>query len=165
MKADREIRLIYIGKVVPKQSARSMAIPYWDNVKNKCAAFIRVYQKVEIKKFEENVRMEALNQKPRAFPNFRGAIMVKSLQIRIKAPKSMSKRMLAQIDAGSKIYRTERPDITDNLMKGIFDALEGIYYKNDSQIVKLMDIEKIYAREDGFTLILKGMNNIESPLF
>lgn len=50
-----------------------------------------------------------------------------SLSFYFKRPKSLSKKCL---------YHVKRPDI-DNIIKSILDALEGVIYKNDSQVVEL----------------------------
>ena len=43
------------------------------------------------------------------------------------------------------MYKNTKPDLTDNLNKGLFDALQDIVYTNDSRIVKITDTSKIYG--------------------
>ena len=59
-------------------------------------------------------------------------------------PKSLSKKKALQAQNGL-IRPSTKPDI-DNYIKGAFDAIEGIVYKNDSQIVSLCS-EKYYSTE------------------
>lgn len=49
-------------------------------------------------------------------------------------PKSLPKKI---------IHHTKKPDL-DNLTKSIKDALEGIFFKNDSQITELKSL-KMYV--------------------
>ncbi|WP_077325749.1 RusA family crossover junction endodeoxyribonuclease [Virgibacillus siamensis] len=58
-----------------------------------------------------------------------------NLVIYRQIPKSTSKKKREQMLSG-EIRPTVKPDI-DNLSKGILDSLNGIIYKDDSQIVEL----------------------------
>lgn len=58
-------------------------------------------------------------------------------------PKSWSQKKRL---AAANSYRTARPDI-DNLQKAVFDALNGIAWVDDSQIVSV-HAEKMYGEKD-----------------
>lgn len=60
-------------------------------------------------------------------------------------PKSWSKRKAAQAIA-DKIRPTTKPDVS-NVLKGIEDALNGVWYADDSQIVEYGLMGKWYAEE------------------
>ena len=60
-------------------------------------------------------------------------------------PQSWSRRKRADAIA-DKIRPKTRPDIS-NVIKGIEDALNNIWYKDDSQIVEYGLIGKWYAEE------------------
>ena len=68
------------------------------------------------------------------------------VRVRITAcfsiPKSAPKKKRAMMIAGD-IVPTKKPDF-DNIQKIICDALNGVAYHDDSQIVKA-DIEKVYS--------------------
>ncbi len=70
------------------------------------------------------------------------------LKINIKAyfriPKSASKKKRAEMISG-KIRPTKRPD-WDNVGKTVTDALNGVAYEDDSQIVSAT-VEKYYSNE------------------
>lgn len=57
-------------------------------------------------------------------------------------PKSASKRKRIEMDIGT-IRPTKKPDV-DNIMKAIADALNGIAYVDDSQIVTA-EVRKYYS--------------------
>jgi Holliday junction resolvase RusA-like endonuclease len=59
-------------------------------------------------------------------------------------PKSTSKKKALQMIDG-KIYPTKKPDI-DNIVKAIFDAMNGIVFIDDSQVVSL-SVHKIYESQ------------------
>ncbi len=61
-----------------------------------------------------------------------------NLQFTLPRPKSLPKKI---------IHHTKKPDI-DNLIKAVLDAMNGIIYKDDSQICELGAI-KIYGENLG----------------
>lgn len=77
-----------------------------------------------------------------------GMVFPKGVPVRVKItayfgiPKSASKKRRAVMMAGG-IVPTKKPDF-DNIQKIICDALNGVAYHDDSQIVKA-DIEKVYS--------------------
>jgi len=56
-----------------------------------------------------------------------------NLLIGVQIPASWSKKKQAQALAGT-IYPTTKPDL-DNSIKSVFDAMNGVVYKDDSQVV------------------------------
>ena len=58
--------------------------------------------------------------------------------------KGVSKSKIQAIEQGEIFYKTTKPDLTDNLMKGTMDALNGIVFTDDSIIAKVDSI-KIYG--------------------
>ena len=68
-----------------------------------------------------------------------------SMVIRCSVPKSFGKRKRAQALAGD-IRPMVKPDI-DNVLKSVLDALEGVVYLRDSQVVSI-DCERYYDASD-----------------
>ena len=66
-------------------------------------------------------------------------------------PKSMSK---AKRRALLGTFHEGRPDV-DNLIKWIGDVGQGILWQDDKQIVKLMNVEKIWAEQDKTTIFFE----------
>ena len=58
------------------------------------------------------------------------------------------------------IWPTTKPDVS-NIVKGIEDALNGIWYKDDSQIVHEYSMKQ-YAREPGVVVKMWGGNEDET---
>lgn len=65
-----------------------------------------------------------------------GAVMVRATFLMPK-PKSAPKT--------KAIFCTKRPDI-DKLLRGLLDALTGVFYKDDSQVIHV-DVQKSYGLE------------------
>ena len=75
------------------------------------------------------------------------------VQIYRSVPKSWSKKKREAAIAGV-IQPTTKPDVS-NIVKGIEDALNGIWYKDDSQIVHEYSMKQ-YAREPGVIVKMQG---------
>ena len=54
-----------------------------------------------------------------------------------------------------KVYKPTKPDLQDNLNKAFLDALEGLVYEQDQNIVSINGLEKYYGDGDKITLILE----------
>ena len=61
-----------------------------------------------------------------------------------KIPNSMSKKNTVKAEYGV-LRPTKKPDL-DNIAKSILDSLNGLAYKDDSQVIGLQ-IEKYYSKE------------------
>lgn len=68
-------------------------------------------------------------------------------------PKSATKASHAAIQAG-RILPKRKPDI-DNVLKVVLDSLNGIAYKDDSQVVMISG-KKIYGHEPKLIIEMKG---------
>lgn len=68
-----------------------------------------------------------------------------SVRIYRSIPKSFSKAKLRAIEAGT-LRPVTKPDVS-NVLKGIEDALNGVWYKDDSQIVEYGEVGKWYSMQ------------------
>ena len=71
-------------------------------------------------------------------------------------PKSTSKKNREKMMAG-ELFPTKKPDI-DNVQKIIFDALNGIAYKDDTQII-LVEAWKKYGEQPYVEVTLEEVMN------
>lgn len=128
-----KIELVIKGNAIPKQSAKFANI----------GGFIKSYQKKEVVNYANYIRYCFLEKYPNHnVEDFKN----KELQIHVieyrKIPKSKSKKFQQQ--AEEKLVRPiTKPDV-DNIGKNVKDALNGVCYPDDSQIVKEIN-EKFYS--------------------
>ncbi|MEE6129140.1 RusA family crossover junction endodeoxyribonuclease [Chryseobacterium arthrosphaerae] len=133
-----KISLRILGIPQPKQSVRSRV------AKTKTGkTFVQHYQTNEIKRNEKNLAFDVKSQLPADFIPFTKALKAKVLYV-FPPLKGFTKAKLNALTAGSLIYKDTKPDLQDNLNKGLFDALEGIVYIKDSLICKV-ECEKVYG--------------------
>ncbi|GAB0155922.1 hypothetical protein CHRYSEOSP005_11840 [Chryseobacterium sp. Alg-005] len=131
------LKLKILGIPQPKQSAR---FRIQKTVKK---SFVRSYQKVEVIQNERNIAFDVKSQLPTGFIPFNTALKVKVTFI-FPPLKNWTKKKLDALEAGTKFYKTTKPDLTDNLMKGTMDAMNGIVFTDDAVIAKV-ESEKIFG--------------------
>jgi Holliday junction resolvase RusA-like endonuclease len=87
-----------------------------------------------VEKYQESIKAMALAQTKPSQRNQSGMLFV-SVEFVYSWPKTWAKGRLAKAQE-SICYRIARPDV-DNLCKGVFDALNGLIWVDDSQIVAI----------------------------
>ncbi|MNJ17889.1 Endodeoxyribonuclease RusA [compost metagenome] len=87
-----------------------------------------------------------------------GAVMVE-MKIFVSIPQSMSKKRKAQALAG-QIFPTKKPDV-DNVEKAIFDAINGVVWKDDVQVVDVFK-RKRYGETPGVLVRIVPLEGDES---
>ncbi|HCK98716.1 MAG TPA: hypothetical protein DHW42_01230 [Candidatus Marinimicrobia bacterium] len=126
------MKFVFFGKPFAKQSTRFT-----------CSGF--AYTPAKIKTAENNIRAQAIQQLPKGFVLFQGEIFITKCHFIFVPPKSMRKRDLKKIKDGEIVYKKTRPDLTDNLFKGLIDSLSGIVFSDDSRIVAMDNVKKYYG--------------------
>lgn len=136
LRVDGEI----VGKQAPKVGRGITYLPQKTrDFQNKVASYARQF--IKIWELEED-----------DLANYTGGIHVVQHNLYFKRPKHIKKHTE---------FKTTKPDF-DNVAKATFDALQGILYKNDSQICKGGVWGKYYTEgESYFDLILRYMEEVQ----
>jgi Holliday junction resolvase RusA-like endonuclease len=92
--------------------------------------FARAYTPAKTAAAENNLRAQALMYKP---VNPLDTALFVGIKVFRSIPKSMSKKRIEAAEKG-EIRPVTKPDI-DNYQKLVYDALNGIFWRDDSQIV------------------------------
>jgi Holliday junction resolvase RusA-like endonuclease len=142
----RELNLIILGTPKPKQSARFYAKG------NKVFSF----QKKEVVENERNIAFDVKSQLPVGFVPYDEPIGVEVVFV-FPIKETMKKKEKEAIENGEYIYKDTKPDLHDNLCKGLFDALEGLVYVNDSRIC-MVKSAKIYGVQPRIELKITPLN-------
>lgn len=137
------------GEPKPKQSARFRIAGKGEK------PFVMSYQKKSVKQAEQDIISQILGQLPKDFVPFTGKLAIKKLHYVFAPIKSLKKADLQLINSGIAVYKSTKPDLTDNLSKGLFDALEGIVYLNDSQICSIDNVRKFYGNVPRTELVIE----------
>ena len=107
----------------------------------------RTYTPPKTREYEEAIKKEFM-----LWYNKEDMYKEEPLEVMIRAnfkiPKSYSKRQYGE--CVGKPYQ-HKPD-TDNIAKAVLDALNGLAYKDDTQVVKLK-VEKLYNEYEDYVYI------------
>ena len=96
--------------------------------------FAHAYTPQKTKDFENAIRFEFMASNCEPMPVYkRGMSLKAAVLIGASIPKSYSKKKQALCRDGM-IVPAKKPDV-DNVLKAVFDALQGYAYEDDSQIV------------------------------
>ena len=125
-----------VGKGRPKFSSRG--------------SFVRAYTPKKTSDYEATVRLAGKpamgSQEPLETP------VSLYLYVRAPIPASTTKKVLQEISAG-RVKPIKKPDL-DNVLKAVSDALNGVCYKDDSQIVNI-HCTKVYSSVPGVDVCVK----------
>lgn len=122
--------------------------------------FVRQYQPAEVTEWKNYIKIMARQQIPDGFTMMMDIVHV-NLSFRFSPLKSWTKKQDLMFQSGEKMYKTSRPDLTDNLCKGLIDSLSGVIWKDDGQIASVKS-EKVYAKEP--CIILEVFEIRQRPL-
>ena len=138
------IKFIVSGK--PQGKAR----PRFRKVRN----YVSTYNTKQTIEYEKLVKISALEQcKDKLDKEYAGLVKM-SIKAYFKPNKSISKKQYNLLIGTEHL---KKPD-SDNIAKIICDSLNGIAYKDDSQIAYL-EVEKYYAEEERVEVIIEYGNN------
>jgi len=102
------------------------------------------YKPKKVKDYQVYLQRLVTEQLPEDFSIITAGseIKVNYIQYIYAYPKSFSKKRRV------KTFKTTKPDLQDNLNKAFFDALEGLVYEQDQNIVEINAMSKFYGETD-----------------
>lgn len=103
------------------------------------------YTPKKIKDYKRAIMLLARNQLPKDFEIIPAgtAITVEYLHYIFEYTKSTpKKRRTYQLD------KTTKPDLLDNINKAFIDALEGVVFAQDQNIVRVKELRKFYGERN-----------------
>jgi len=137
-----QIKLVFPGEPKPKQSTRINTKGFINqNTGKKQFAF----QDPKVKVGENAIAWIAVQQLPRGFIPWDCPIVVLRAWYVFPIPASLSKKDKQLILSGEIVYKSTKPDISDNLQKLYFDGLQGVLFTNDSRVCHIQDTKKFYG--------------------
>ncbi|MGN7167938.1 RusA family crossover junction endodeoxyribonuclease [Paenibacillus cellulositrophicus] len=114
--------------------------------------FVKLYDPTKSRDYKDYVRLAAAEYAP---PSLLEGPIGMMLTIYRSMPKSFSKRKAAAAEAG-EIRPTSKPDV-DNYLKGVKDALKGVIWKDDSQVVEVF-AQKRYSGRPRIEVKIKDLS-------
>jgi len=115
--------------------------------------YVQTYTPVKTKSYEDEVRLLATKAKGSG-STLEGSLSV-FIYISFSVPQSYSKRKREACLSGETKH-TKKPDL-DNVAKAIIDGMNGIIFKDDSQIINL-HVTKVYAEVGKVEVLIREEN-------
>lgn len=143
-----EIKITVPGQPVPQGRPRFSAKP-----------FPHAYDPKPSVEYKKRVKYHASKNSPDNL--LEGALDVE-VQIYKETLKSFSKAKKAAAEA-KELRPTTKPD-ADNYAKGILDALKGVIWQDDGQVVRLT-CEKFYAQKPRAEITIRPLETQPTTLF
>ena len=131
-----KIKLVFPGEPKAIQSFKIANI----------GGFIRKYQPKVNTDWKGYIKQSAISQLPELWEPINKAIRINKLIFAFTPIASLSKDFKKAIENGDYVTKDTKPDMSDNLAKGLMDALEGIIYTNDSRISWSDKIRRVYHK-------------------
>lgn len=104
------------------------------------------YQNKKVKEYERSIERQARKFLHKDFKMWTKGVRIEQFIFIFPLLKSISKKKAKEVQDGNTIiYKTTKPDLDSNLTKPVIDALEGLVYKNDSQIFQINGLSKMYG--------------------
>jgi Holliday junction resolvase RusA-like endonuclease len=107
----------------------------------------RAYQPKKIVDYKNDVQGLVREQLPASFCLIKAdtPIHITRLHYCFKYPSTFPKYKKDSMEVN---YKVTKPDLHDNLNKALFDALEGVVWERDQNVVSIDDMKKYYAPTD-----------------
>ena len=114
----------------------------------------RTYTPTKTKKYEETIKYMFRQKYGQKFNPSENEIYIK-IDATYAPPKSYSKKKRQMLIDGQVGY-TQKPDC-DNIAKAVLDALNGVVWKDDKQVVGLL-VFKTYGEEDKINIEIREVD-------
>ena len=101
----------------------------------------QTYQPKQVIDWKNYIRMVASSQLPPDWKIVDFPIGVKCEYV-FSPLKSMPKRVIQALQDGKIIYKPTKPDLGDNLFKGLADSLTGVVWKDDAVICETFAVKR-----------------------
>lgn len=140
------LEFIILGIPQPKQSARFRVAKFGGK------SAVVSYQSKKVKDAERNIAYDIKSQLPDGFVPIDGPVHAE-VTFFFPPLKGWSKKKVQEMEDGAVIYKDTKPDLTDNLMKGLFDAMQGIVFIDDSRVASVVS-KKLYSSTPRTEIVL-----------
>ena len=139
----REYKAVVLGEPVAQGRPRF----------SRQGGFVKAYDPAKSRDYKQYVRLVASEDAPET--PVTGAVV----KIYRAVPKSMSKKKREAALAG-QLRPTTKPDVS-NVLKGVEDALKGLWYADDSQIVGYGELGKWYAERPRIEIAMQEIEEVQ----
>lgn len=110
--------------------------------------YVQTFQPKANKEWKLMVKNETYKQLPQGFKPFKDVPLLVYVVYKFPPLASFKKAEKTLIEDGEWVFKCTKPDVNDNLNKGLFDAFTGVLWDDDSRVAYALS-SKVYAKEPG----------------
>lgn len=118
--------------------------------------YVQTFQPKANKAWKLMVKNETYKQLPQGFKPFKDVPLLVHVIYKFPPLSSFKKAEKALIENGDWIFKYTKPDVNDNLNKGLFDAFTGVLWDDDSRVAYALS-SKVYAKEPGILVVVSEL--------
>jgi len=105
------------------------------------------YTSAKVRKGQANLRAQIVQQLPAGHKPIDGPVAVRRVLFVFPRPQHHFRtgKYSGLLKDSAPTFVTKKPDLTDNLMKGLFDAMNGVVFLDDKQVVAVDNTRKVFG--------------------
>lgn len=138
-----EMTRVYTYKGIPKSQGRPRAV--------RAGKFVRIHEDPKDTENKNNIRAQIVSQNPEFHKEAAIGVSIICMFTRPKAHYNKS-----GLSKSAPVHHTQTPD-TENLAKPVLDALKGVCWRDDSQVVDLQVLKMWTEGEPRTTIEVRGI--------
>ena len=121
--------------------------------------FVQTYQPKKNKDWKTAIKTAVYSQLPQGWKMFEHAPLCVCVMYVFSALKSFTRQDKEIIQRWDLILKDSRPDVNDNLNKGLYDALTGVLWDDDSRASWATSV-KVYGKDVGIYITVGRLSKI-----
>jgi len=143
----KQLKFAILGVPFAKQSARHTRTGH-------------CYQTKKVIDGERNIRAQIVNQLPEGFVPWTGPVRIIKIMFIFPRPQNHfgTGRNAGKLKDSAPFFVTTKPDLTDNLMKGLCDAMNGVVFLDDKQVALTGQTMKVYGKQPRIEVEIEEMS-------
>lgn len=115
--------------------------------------YVQAFQPAANKRWKLAIKTAVSQQLPAGWKPFKDVPLYVSTTYVFPPLKSLRKAERLQIESGGVIFKQTKPDVNDNLNKGLYDALTGVLWDDDARVAYSSAL-KIFGKETGIIIMV-----------
>ena len=119
------------------------------------------YQPSSVIEYKRTIHGWVRSQLPKGFEILTNPLRVVLLRFTYKIPQSYPMHIRTTALERDLVYKSTGVDLADNLQKGFWDALQGLVFLDDKQIVELNKVQRVWGVKDGIYLEIEELQEDE----
>ena len=113
--------------------------------------YVQTFQPASNKRWKLAVKTEIAKQLPAGWEPFHDVpLFVETVYI-FPPLKGFRRAACEKIESGGWIFKQTKPDVSDNLNKGLYDALTGVLWDDDARVACVRSL-KVFGKESGILI-------------